>query len=425
VRADEKAALAVAAGRGFSDVVCMVEGVHRAVLARAYGFVGAAGRAPRGAQEIFTTGIYASVRGIGTLLAYGSSQVLAAGANPQAEATREDRAGAQLLAALCSAFGDHLKDANSTLAIPMSVRHGGAPLAPTSAALTQAFPHATSGIALFIHGLGMTEHAWNPARAKSRDGTGGRGERGFAKRLATDLGLTPVYVRYNTGLHISTNGDLLADLLDLVVRHWPTPVTRVVLVGHSMGGLVARSACHSGHSTGAAWVPLVSDLVTLGSPHHGAPLEQVANIAAGVLRLAPESRPLADLLDRRSAGIKDLRFGYVTDQAWLHGSPNAIRDESGDVPLLPTSRHHFLAGTVCRRADSWMADLIGDYMVLPASATRRKSTVHQPYPPDAGHRVAGVNHRALLVSSDVHRMLRNRLSEPSTVRRGSQSGQRP
>jgi hypothetical protein len=162
-------------------------------------------------------------------------------------------------------------------------------------------------------------------------------------------------------------------------------------------------------------VPLVSDLVTLGSPHRGAPLEQVANIAAGALRVAPESRPLADLLDRRSVGIKDLRFGYVTDQAWLGASPHAIRDQSYDVPLLPTSRHHFLAGTVCRRADSWMADLIGDFMVLPASATGRKSTAHRrPFPAVAGHRAAGVNHRALLVSPDIYRVLRNRLSEPPT-----------
>jgi len=415
VRADEKAALAVAAGRGFSDVVRAVEGVHRAVLARAYGLAGAGGRAPRRAHEGFTTGIYASVRGIGALVTYGSSQVLATRTNPQAEASPEDGAGAQWSAALCSAFGDHLEDACSTLAMPMSVRHRGRHVPPTSTSLARAFPDASSGIALFIHGLGMTEHAWSPAASESSGEKGGPGGRGYAERLATDLGLTPVYVRYNTGLHISTNGHLLAGLVDLVVRHWPTPVTRLVLFGHSMGGLVARSACHSGHSAGAEWVPLVSDLVTLGSPHHGAPLEQAANIAASALRAAPESRPLADLLDRRSAGIKDLRFGYVTDQAWRRAAPNAIHDESEDVPLLSTSRHHFLAGTVCRRADSRLADLIGDFVVLPASATGRKSTAHRrPFPTVAGHRVAGVNHRALLVSPDVYRILRKQLTEPST-----------
>ena len=425
MRADEKAALAVAAGRGFSDVVGVVEGMHRAVLARAYGFAGAGGRAPRRAHEGFTTGIYASVRGIGALVAHGSSQVLAARTNPQVEA-EEDRAGAQWLAALCSVFGDHLENANSTLAAPMSVRHGGGPVALTSASFARAFPHATSGIALFIHGLGMTEHAWGPTTAPSRGEAGSRDGRGYAERLATDLGLTPVYVRYNTGLHISTNGHLLAGLVDLVVRHWPTPVTRLVLFGHSMGGLVARSACHSGHSAGADWVPLVSDLVTLGSPHHGAPLEHLATIAAGALRVAPESRPLADLLDRRSAGIKDLRFGYVTDQAWRQAPTDALRDESDDVPLLPTSRHHFLAGTICRRTDSWMADLIGDLVVLPASATGRKATARRrPFPAVAGNRVAGVHHRALLNSPDVYRVLRNRLTEPATVRRADRSGRRP
>ena len=154
MRADQKAALAVAAGRGFGDVVRVVEGVHRAVLARAYGFVGAGGRAPRRVHEGFTTGIYASVRGVGAVVAYGSSRVLAARANPQAEATAEDRAGAQWLAALCSGFGDHLEDANSVLAVPMAVRHGGGRVPPTSTSLARPSPMRPTALRCLSMGLG-------------------------------------------------------------------------------------------------------------------------------------------------------------------------------------------------------------------------------------------------------------------------------
>jgi pimeloyl-ACP methyl ester carboxylesterase len=311
----------------------------------------------------------------------------------------------------------------------MSLQNERGPVALTSESFIEAYPTRTRGIALYVHGLGMTEHAWDPSWGSSgRDGPA-RDKRGYADQLAADLCVTPVFLRYNTGLHISTNGRLLADLLELLVRHWPHPLTRLVLVGHSMGGLVARSACHLGHVEGAGWVPLVSDVVTLGSPHRGVPLERVANVTAMALRRAPESRPLAELLDRRSAGIKDLRFGYLTDQAWLHSSPYATRDESDDVPLLPTARHHLVAGTVCRSAEGWISDLVGDLMVLPASATGRKRTAHgQPFPTHAGHRTAGVNHRTLLNHPGVYRVLRDRLNEggatvdePRPWRSGAQS----
>lgn len=411
MRAEEKAALAVAAGHGFSDVVGVVERMHRAVLRRTYGLLGTRGRVPRRVHDGFAAGIYASVQGIGGLVAYGSSRALAARANPRVDALEDGRGGAQWLAVLCSAFGDHLEAANSPLAMTMSVRCDDRVVALTPGSLMAAFPQASGGLAVFIHGLGLTEHAWGSASADSGQDGEVRRERGYADRLAADLGLTPVYLRYNAGLHVSTNGRLLADLLDQVVRYWPTEVTRLVLIGHSMGGLVARSACHLGHLEAAGWVPLVSDVVALGSPHYGAPLERVANITALALRMAPESRPLAGLLDSRSAGIKDLRFGYLTDQTWQHLPPSATRDESDDVPLLPTSRHHFVAGTVFRRADGWMADLVGDLMVLPNSATGQKSTVYrQPFPIDDGRRVAGVNHRSLLSHPDVYHVLRSRLS---------------
>jgi pimeloyl-ACP methyl ester carboxylesterase len=408
MRAEEQAALAEAAGRGFVDVVRVVEGVHRAVLARAYRLIGAGGRAPQRVHEGVTAGVYACVRGVGGLMADGLSRALAT--RPTAETAEEDRVGAQWSAALCSAFGDHLAGANSPLALTMSLRNERGRVALTTESLIAAYPGGTRGIALFVHGLGMTEHAWDPLWEGSRHEPAGRDRRGYADQLAADLCVTPLYLRYNTGLHISSNGRLLADLLELLVRHWPYPLTRVVLVGHSMGGLVARSACHLGHLEGARWVPLVSDVVTLGSPHRGAPLERGANMTAVALRMAPETRPLAELLDRRSAGIKDLRFGYLTDQAWLHSSAHAMRDESADVPLLPTARHHVVAGTVWRSAEGWMSDLVGDLMIPPASATGRKRTAHgQPFPIDAGHRAAGVNHRTLLKHPGVYRVLRDRL----------------
>ena len=42
---------------------------------------------------------------------------------------------------------------------------------------------------------------------------------------------------------------------------------------------------------GAAWVPHVRHVVSLGTPHMGAPLEQAAHVASAALRALPETRP--------------------------------------------------------------------------------------------------------------------------------------
>jgi pimeloyl-ACP methyl ester carboxylesterase len=414
VRAEDKAALAVATGQGGIEIARAVEGVHRAVLARSYGLVGTVGKIPLQVQDGVTSGVYAAVREVLGRVAAASSRVLATRGSGPDDAAAGPGGTERWRAALCSGVGDHLEHASSPLAMAMSLRRDDAVVAPTARSLAHSYPRATRGVVVFLHGLGMTEHAWNPGPAGSRAAPGAPEVCGYSERLAADLGMTAVYTRYNTGLHVSTNGRLFGELLARVVRCWPVPVTRIVLIGHSMGGLVVRSACHAGVEEGAAWVPLISDLVTLGSPHHGAPLEQLANAVSLALDVAPESRPLAQLLDRRSAGIKDLRFGYLTEDAWQRLPPAAVRDGADDVPLLATARHHFVAATVWRHPHGVLADLIGDLMVLPASATGQKSTARRScFPVGAAHRVARVSHRALLTHPEVYAVLRDRLLRPA------------
>ena len=140
------------------------------------------------------------------------------------------------LAVLNGLIGDRLERDGSPLQEPMSVRVGGLPVAPDRAALAQAFPQATPRLVVFVHGLMGEEHGWRLGRRQGRED--------YGSRLARDLGCTPLYVRYNSGRHISENGRSLADLLDAIVAAWPVEVDEVALVGHSMGGLVARSACY-------------------------------------------------------------------------------------------------------------------------------------------------------------------------------------
>jgi alpha-beta hydrolase superfamily lysophospholipase len=143
------------------------------------------------------------------------------------------------------------------------------------------------------------------------DGAGGHGE-----RLARELGYTPVYLRYNSGQHVSVNGRQFAELLEQLCAAWPWPVQQLGLLTHSMGGLVARSACHHAERAGHSWRGKLDKLVFLGTPHHGAPLEMLGNWVDGVLGGIGVLRPFAGIGQIRSAGITDLRHGYLHDADW-------------------------------------------------------------------------------------------------------------
>ena len=208
-------------------------------------------------------------------------------------------------------------------------------------------------LAVFVHGLFETEHAW-------RYGGGPR----YGDRLP---GWAPVYVRYNTGRSIADNGRALAGELEALVAG--REVEEIALIGHSMGGLVSLSACHAGGD----WTRLVSHVITLGSPHTGAPLESAVHHAAELLGMIPESRAFAALLRRRSAGIRDLRRGL-------------------DLPLHGSARHCFVSATVTREKDHPVGRFVGDWLVLERSASHR---TQEPFHVGSAHHLALLNHPAV------------------------------
>src|SRR4051794_14626881 len=150
------------------------------------------------------------------------------------------------LSVLNGLVGDRLEREGSPLQEPMSVRADGLPIRPERDALAQAFPAATPRLVVFVHGLMGNELGW---RLGAR-----QGRVPYGTRLAQERGWTPVDVRYNSGRHISENGRSLADMLEAVVGEWPVEVDEVALVGHSMGGLVSRSAAYQAAEDGMAWV---------------------------------------------------------------------------------------------------------------------------------------------------------------------------
>jgi pimeloyl-ACP methyl ester carboxylesterase len=285
----------------------------------------------------------------------------------------------------------------------MSVRVGARPVPLDPAALGAAFPDASPRVVVFVHGLMETEFSW-------RVGAGPYGET-YATRLRRELGCTPVEIRYNTGRHISENGRSLADLLEELTGAWPVEVEEIALIGHSMGGLVARSACHLGAQRGDAWVRDVRHSISLGTPHMGAPLAQGLHWTSAALHALPETRPFAGFLRRRSAGIRDLRQGSLVDADWRGHDPDALRAAAcQEVPLLEGATHCFVAATITRSGRHPVGRLLGDCLVLEPSASGRSRTRRIPFNAEHGMHVGGTHHIALLNHPAVYERVRGWLA---------------
>jgi pimeloyl-ACP methyl ester carboxylesterase len=229
----------------------------------------------------------------------------------------------------------------------------------------------------------------------------------YGTLLERELGLTPVYVRYNSGRRISENGRSLADLLEQVVANWPVPVSEVALIGHSMGGLVARSAAYRADLDRKVWPTLVRQTISLGTPHMGAPLEQAVHYASAGLNLVPETQPLSRFLRRRSGGIRDLRQGSLVDEDWRDRDPDALRAEAcAEVPLLTGATHCLVTATITRSSRHPLGRLVGDCLVLQASGAGRSRTRRIAFDEEYGHHVGGAHHFALLNHPAVYDKLR-------------------
>jgi pimeloyl-ACP methyl ester carboxylesterase len=307
-----------------------------------------------------TTGIsglvYKTIRGT-TRVVGGSVEALLGLLAPVLDATEEGAAEREaVIAALNGVLGDHLAATGNPLATAMALRRGGRALTLKPAALAAALPDSGGAVLVMIHGLCMTDRQW------LREGH----DHGVA--LCRDLGLTRVDLLYNSGLLVSTNGQALAQQLERLTAAWPQPLQRLVLVGHSMGGLLARSAMHYGAVAGHRWRARVSDAVFLGTPHHGAPLERAGHWVDIVLGATPYAAPFARLGKVRSAGITDLRHGNL-----LHEDSRSARGADGrqPVPLPPDVRCFAVAASLGQEAGALKTRLVGDGLVPLDSALGR------------------------------------------------------
>ena len=349
---------------------------HRAIASRIFGLVnrgtGNAARVPEVVHDGLSSTVYTS---IGVSLRVGHRALRAGrGRGPlmSSRALRNWTSGVNGL------LGDRLTAEQFPMAFGMTIRLHGEDVPLQPAHLAAAFPEASHRVVVLLHGLGENDQHWEARR----DIVGAT----YVEQLER-LGWTPVVLRYNSGLSIRENGVALASLLQSLVEAWPTDVRRLAFVGHSMGGLIAHAACGVATDGRRPWLPRLTDVIALGTPHTGADLAKVVQVGSKLFAKVPETRGLAHFLDTRSIGIDDLSDG---------------------LPLLtpvPGVRYRLVAATL----GSSLRHPLGDILVRAPSAYARKRRREMFPGADVLH-LPRTGHFGLLNHHDVHLALKEWLS---------------
>ena len=301
-----------------------------------------------------------------------------------------------VLAALNGVLGDHLATRNNPLAIPMQFRRNGVPLTMGDQAFSQSVRQSDGKIALMVHGSCMNDLLWN------------RRGHDHGAALARDLGYLPVYLHYNTGLHISQNGREFADLIEVFIKQLPQPI-ELVIIAHSMGGLVSRSAYHYGKIAGHSWLNHLLKIVFLGTPHHGAPLERAGNWIDIILEISPYSAPFSRLGKIRSAGVTDLRYGNILDEDWKGRDRfEYSRDHRIAVPLPDGLQCYTIAATTSKDSSILGDQLIGDGLVTLNSALghHKNADLNLLFPETHQWVARDMNHLDLLNQPEVYETIK-------------------
>jgi len=364
----------------------IVRDMHGAIAGQTFGvlervpLVGAPVRLVAGAHAAIAHGVYTAINGIGGGLLDVVDEV-----EQRLAGNAHARLPVGIKSALNAAFGDHLHANNSAFAIPMALIGAGAPLSLDRAGLAAAFPAPNAQICVFVHGLGCSDRSWEAS---------GRPDVHLGEELERALGLTPIYLRYNSGLPIAQNGAALAQLLEQLVEAWPAAACELTLIGHSMGGLLARSALEQAPAD-APWKAATRGLICIGSPHTGAPLARHGEQLQRALDTFAVTAPLGRLGGARSRGIKDLHDGL---------SPS-------EIPGGAHIARRFIGSHLGAQPDGALASLFGDGLVPLAS-----STTLDGHTPTTHLVLAEIGHLGLLNDPRVLEQIQSWLCEDSEPR---------
>jgi pimeloyl-ACP methyl ester carboxylesterase len=396
------------AGASLGEIAELARDVHRAVAHRIFAALGGPAVPVRRLHDVITAVAYGASRLGVRAVPIAAGSVAARAHRTHAESVHDGPRASFVVGALNGWAGDRLVDRQPELATRMRLRtESGRLRTRPGNVVHDVGSAATPRVVVFVPGLCETDRFWQLGTQRAF----GAPTSTYGAQLRDEQGWTPLYVSYNTGRHVSVNGADLARLLEDIVAGWPVPVTELAIVGHSMGGLVARSAAQQAELDELAWVARLRHIVGLGTPHLGAPLERFANVGTWALARLPETRPFAAWLNRRSAGIKDMRYGAVVEADWLDADPDELlHDRCTAAELLPHVQYSTVSATL-GRVPTGRPPLTGDLLVWHGSATGVSRGRRIGFDAACSLHVGGRHHFQLLADPAVYAQLRTWFAE--------------
>ena len=328
-------AIGDALAEGLDGTSRKVEEMNHAVARRSFAVAGPARGVPQAIYDRVTPRVYSTLRAVGPAAIRTGALSLGSTIDPEAQRFGAAGRGKAILSAVNGLMGDALARRNNGLALRMTLRCDGIEVPPTEAGLAAAFPEVTDRIAVFVHGFGESDDSWH-WYSQAHWGAAGLS---YGELLARELGYVPLYVHYNSGRPLGANATELSALLEDLATNWPGWLSEIVIVGHSAGASVAHGALRHGSLVGAAWVPRVTHLFSLGTPRQARVAELAAQRASRALGRLPETRPLSDLLEARSAGLKDLGAEYVEGAVPAHLEVVSLTSEATGIGHFKLLNH--------------------------------------------------------------------------------------
>lgn len=310
----------------------------------------------------------------------------------------------RMVGILGGVVGDYLDKKENGLATPMQLIYKGKPLSLNKKILKKELCNPSTKVCLLVHGLLDDDKAWEFSDAQDTKIT-------YGSLLERDLDYTSVSLKYNTGLHISKNGQKLSDLLEEFITCYPVKITEAVIIAHSMGGLVTRSAGYIATMQKRKWVKKIKKIIFLGTPHQGTALEKFGNIVSHALKIVPRPymKLAGDVINLRSSGIKDLRYGYTNDEDWKNQDPNALlQNNKKPIPLLKTADHYIISGRLTKKDNHPVSILFGDSLVRRPSALGKSKIQKLQISFDLKNHIEfpNVNHRKLSKHMPVYKQIK-------------------
>ncbi|MBF0101759.1 MAG: hypothetical protein HQK77_12705 [Desulfobacterales bacterium] len=385
--------LAIDAVTGLTDIV---EDLHHTIsIAGIFG-------APDQHRTTGITGmVYQSIRTVSKIIGTGINCVLYHFRSLFTERKSESSSGRKTVVAILNGvLGDYLVESRNPFAISMKIHWNREPVSMDDQAFSKAIQESGGKVVLMVHGSCMNDLQWN------------RQGHDHGAFLARDLGYVPIYLHYNSGLHISENGRSFSDLMETFINQLAQPI-ELVIIAHSMGGLVSRSACHYGKVAGYTWLNYLQKMVFIGTPHHGAPLEKLGNLIHLFLEINPYIAPLSRLGKIRSAGVTDMRYGYLVDEDWKgHDRFEHVEDNRIAVPLPDHVQCYAIAGTIIKEPNKIGDYVIGDGLVTLTSALgRHKNAEMNLLFPESNQWIGrNVTHLGLLNQPEVYENIKQWLA---------------